>query len=142
MAREARLERRAARDAFVQCPNFIRQNAIGEIEEIMCKVCGIVIAGITETTTERTARDGKLIVTKIRQFQRFHNYAELKLKFTDGSHHVTNGCVDHMVMGLTKPQQRALFEADVNMAPSGYTKDHITRSPAMVVAVGRAEGIV
>lgn len=139
--RERRDRRKKEPEAytFVRCPTFIRHAAMGGgIEEILCKVCGTVIAGNTELVTHRGPdRAGNIIEQRTRQFIRFQNYAELKMLFRDGSHHVTNGCTNCLSEGLDPWQMRELLRADVEYAPESYTEKQKKRVPQRVTVVAR-----
>lgn len=58
-------------------PNFARRSRRGVLEQLLCKVCGQVIAFTTPSG----------VFIRDRQ-----KYVEAKLRLADGSFHVTHGC--------------------------------------------------
>jgi len=78
-------------------PDFILTNADGKILELYCKVCGVV------TGTEVAGR-----------FQRLRNHAEIKMRFEDGSNHVTSICHDCVSKAYASSElMQALHDADM-----------------------------
>lgn len=66
----------------LECPEYIQRTRTGGIRRIFCKCCGYIIA-------EQRGRS----------FWRSRIYAEIKIKFDDGTMHVTNlcqGCVPNV----------------------------------------------
>lgn len=78
---------------------YLSKQADGTITEIFCKVCGTNIA--------RATPDGRMV--------RRPNYTEIKMKFSDGSFHVTNlckSCVENI--GDRKDVMLDMYEADID----------------------------
>jgi hypothetical protein len=62
--------------------------------QIVCKVCGGVIAGQVESDAKVPSRviHGATYLYKILTFARFNSYTEVEITFDDGSKHVTHLC--------------------------------------------------
>lgn len=123
----------------VKRPSYVRFGPQGELEELFCKICGTAIGGMTEQVKGKRFENGHWIEERILRFRRFHNYAELKLEFHDGSAHVTNGCRNCLHEGLTFDQMHELHLADMELDAGPHTKVCKTRSPKKVVAI-RTDG--
>jgi len=128
---------------FVKYPNFTRFGPMGDLQEIICKVCGVTIAGTTERVVNTTRNPGGSQVQKaVVQFVRFHNYAELKISFTDGSAHMTNGCSKCLHPNLTPTQLDELQQADMEeqTAGLGYENTVLLKARIPVAVVGFKKG--
>jgi hypothetical protein len=79
--------------SYVKAPNFVRYSSGGELEVLLCKLCGVVIGEKQHRTIGfRTAPNGQKIERIVENFVRNHLYCEIKIVYEDGSAHVTNGC--------------------------------------------------
>ena len=58
-------------------PECVEYDRNGRVSKIFCKICGCIIAHSLRRGLHRLSR-----------------YAEVKIQFADGSHHVTNLCLD------------------------------------------------
>lgn len=129
---------------FVQCPEFIRRDG-DVVVEIKCKVCGTVIAGMTERISDtRLGRNGEVIQTKTLKFTRYPNYAELKMALGPGQFHVTHGCYKCLVPGLTPEQLNELMEADMEEQSDldkEYSIEMRARVPTSTVAIKVGGGL-
>lgn len=108
-------------------PNYVEETN-GAINKLFCKICGASIAGVTETPKG----GGPLIKVMVQKFMRFSNYAEIKIEFSDGSMHVTNGCKSCLKVNMESSQLLEIYQAD--MAVMGMKPD---RTPVKVVAIDR-----
>lgn len=127
---------------FVKCHNFIKTDDKGALNEILCKVCGTTIAGISEVLSERKSDSaGNVIEVRHRSFSRFHNYAELKMQFTNGSFHVTNGCSKCLSTSLKSEQLQEMYWADYFMNPTGFAPNDVNRVATKAVQVLVGGGI-
>lgn len=125
---------------FVQRPNYVMFGPNQELEELFCKICGTAIGGMHQALKgKRLNKQGVWIEEHVVRFRRFHNYAELKMEFQDGSAHVTNGCKTCLHENLTTDQLFELHIADMYMDGAEYTKGAVRRVPKKVVAV-RTDG--
>ena len=78
---------------FVKAANFARLGPGGELQTLLCKLCGTVIGEKQlRTVGFRTAPNGQKIERIVESFVRNHLYMEIKIAYDDGSFHVTNGC--------------------------------------------------
>lgn len=84
-------------------PDYIEADDSGVIKGIFCKVCGTKIAGMIDKPK------GSGLALK---FKRFPMYAEAKLRHSDGSFHVTNGC-KKCFMKLEYKIGQEIYEADM-----------------------------
>jgi len=126
---------------FVKAPTFVRKDEQGTLRELMCKMCGTVIAGFTERIVGyEMDRAGNKVKVVSRQFTRFHNYTELKIAFSDGSFHVTNGCSACLSMSLPPAALDELHRADQEESPDGYTERERERADPTAVAVRHDAG--
>jgi len=120
----------------IKRPNFVLYGPNGEMEELFCKMCGTAIMGMNEQVKgRRMGPDGKWIEERILRFRRFHNYAELKMEFWDGSAHVTNGCRDCLHEGLTFDQMYELHVCDMEMDGTLHTKINRRRVPKGITVI-------
>ena len=79
--------------SYVRATNFTRKAVGGELETLLCKLCGVVIGEKQQRTIGfRTAPNGQKVERIVESFTRNHLYCEIKILFDDGSAHVTNGC--------------------------------------------------
>lgn len=79
-------------------PDYIERDPIGRMIRLYCKVCGKLIG--------MDRRGG---------FHRLHNYGELKMKFLDGSDHVTNLCHDCIpLVAKSRELMMEVYQADVD----------------------------
>lgn len=140
--KERRRRHKAKKWHYVKCPDFVRFDAgSGAMVAILCKVCGTVIAGLTEETTRRSHdRAGNMIETKRVQFARFNNYAEVKIEFKDGSAHVTNICTVCLTSSIEDHELQELYEADIHVDGAGYTEKLIARKAKRIAALARNTG--
>lgn len=79
-------------------PDYIELDANGRMVTLYCAVCG------TKIGEDRRGN-----------FYRFHNYAELKMKFSDGAMHVTNlctGCVG--AVAASRSLMFEVYQADID----------------------------
>lgn len=129
---------------YVKCPDFIRKDPnTGELLEIMCKLCGTVIAGRTERILRYdTDRQGQRVKVVSQQFNRHANYTEIKIGFEgdDEYAHVTHGCSKCLTKNLSIPVLSELHEADQVMSPDGYTDRERSRIPTKVIALSSDGG--
>ena len=126
---------------FVRCLDFVRYDDHMQLQEILCKVCGTSIAGMSEEVVSRGQdRNGQTIITMQRRFLRHHNYAEIKIKFTNGSFHVTNGCSNCLSESLLPEQLQELFWVDVMREPASFTDSDRKRIAERVSALMRGTG--
>lgn len=124
---------------YVKRPAYIKVGPDGSLEELFCKVCGTAIGGMSTQVKGKRFENGQWIEEHILRFRRYHNYAELKLEFWDGSAHVTNGCRDCLHEGLTFDQMYELHCADMELDAGPHSKLCKTRAPKGVVAI-RTDG--
>ena len=132
--------------SFVQYPAFVIRKD-DDIVSILCKVCGVPIAGLTERVKDvRLGRNGNRIETKVLRFTRFHNFTELKMVCNPGQFHITVGCNKCLTPGLAPEALDELMEADLNEQASQLDKEYYTemkaRMPTGVVAVKVGGGIL
>jgi hypothetical protein len=126
---------------FVKVLEFVRYDDHMQLQEIVCKVCGTVIAGMSEEVVKRGQnRNGETVVTMQRRFLRHHNYSEIKIQFTNNSFHVTNGCRNCLSESLTPDQLQELYWADVLRDPQSFTDNDRKRVAARVAALMRGAG--
>ena len=85
-------------------PDYMEYAEDGSMRKIFCKVCGKQIAGMID----KVDKTGETVT----QFKRFPVYAEAKLRHSDGSFHVTNGC-RHCFMKLEYKTGQLVYEADM-----------------------------
>ena len=98
---------------FVTCSDFIKMEA-GTLKAISCKVCGVLIAGISDRAGGiKMSKNGGRIETRIEKFTRFHNFTELKIALADGGFHITTGCDKCLTHNLNVEQLRELMQADI-----------------------------
>jgi hypothetical protein len=119
---------------YVKCPNFIRKDSLGNIEAVLCKICGTVIADTVDKTVgfEKT-RGGQVIKVVRRQLTRFSNYCEIKIEFDDPSYfHVTHGCQSCLHIGLGADVLAELHQADQEESPDGFTDRERAKAPVKV----------
>lgn len=128
---------------YVKCPDFVRRDpSTGEILEIMCKICGTVIAGTTERIIRyETNRQGERVKVVSHRFSRHSNYTEIKIGFEgdDDYAHITHGCSKCLITNLPVPVLSELHQADQMMSPDGYTERERSRIPTKVITL-RADG--
>ena len=124
---------------YVKCPSFIRKDPnTGELLEILCKLCGSVIAAKTERIIRYdTDRQGNRVKVVRDQFTRFSNYAEIKISFVgdDEYFHITHGCTKCLNTGLSVDVLTELHQADQEESPDGYTDRERARVPIKVEAL-------
>jgi hypothetical protein len=126
---------------FVKCLDFVRYGEQNQLEEIMCKACGTSIGSISEEVVNRGQdRNGTTVVTVRARFIRHHNYAEIKIKFTNNSFHVTNGCSNCLSESLLPHQLQELYWADVLREPASFTDNDRKRVAERVAALMRGTG--
>lgn len=126
---------------FVKCLEFVRYDEHMHLQEILCKICGTSIAGMSEELVSRGQdRHGQTLITMQRRFIRHHNYAEVKIQFTNNSFHVTNGCRDCLSESLTPDQLQELYWADVLREPMSFTDNDKKRIAQRVAALMRGSG--
>jgi hypothetical protein len=110
-----------------------------QIEELFCKVCGSAIGGMTSQVKGRRFESATKtwIEEHVLEFRRFHNYAELKMQFEDGSYHVTNGCRTCLSATLIPEQLHELHIADMEVEDMIYPgqEEHMARIPVSAVAI-------
>lgn len=82
----------------------------GQIDRIFCQVCGVEIAGMVERPKGSGPDAAKLVMA----FKRFHNYAEVKFRHSDGNFHVTNGCWN-CIKNLKMDVAQEIYEADMTV---------------------------
>lgn len=78
--------------------NYVTTDERGAVVEMFCKNCGTQIG---------------LVIGD--RFSRLENYAELKLRFSDGTFHVTNicaGCIEPVTADPARMQ--AIHDADID----------------------------
>lgn len=129
---------------YVQVPNFHIMEK-GKQVELRCKLCGAVIAGLTNRLVKRDlTRDGRVVEQFVEKFQHFHNYVEVKIVFNDGSAHVTNGCSGCLNEGMPLAVLKELYVADVMAVDGeGYRESDLVREPQGIIAISRDQrGIV
>lgn len=121
---------------YVKCPNFVRKDPdTGELLEIMCKLCGTVIAAKAERILRyETNRQGERVKIVSRQFSTNSNYTEIKIAFDDDdpAGHITHGCSKCMTKLLSAPILSELYQADQMESPDGYTDRERARKPLKV----------
>jgi hypothetical protein len=79
-------------------PNYIQRNRSGGVRRVFCKVCAYVIA-------EQRGR----------MFWRSRLYSEMKIKFADGTAHVTNLCKECTSVARRDPELlMKIYEADID----------------------------
>lgn len=101
--------------------NFVDYGPKGQVLGLYCKLCGDAIAGVQARRVSPVP--GAAMAMK---FLRYSNYAEIKIAFNDGSHHVTHGCKKCLGTNMAPDVLQALYEADV--------LDALTNSKAGAVA--------
>lgn len=80
--------------------DYVETDYRGRMVALYCKCCGVRIG-------KEYRRGG---------FVRHTNYAELKLRFEDGSHHVTNCCKLCADIAINDPElMEAMHDADINV---------------------------
>lgn len=99
---------------------FVERSPSGAIKALYCKLCRAKI-GFRD-------REG---------FKRTDQYAEVKIRFDDGSHHVTNGCQKCLRMGMDMAEVLKMYEADCQDDPSCRVGDRV---PVKVVSVSYDQG--
>lgn len=101
---------------------------------ILCKGCGVEIAGMTGTGRHR-------------RFGQHPTYREMKIKFDDGSFHVTNICSSCLPIFRDDPKKlQALHTADLmylrSQVPQLSQKVGKRRAVECVAATTRAVGLL
>lgn len=128
---------------YVLRPNYVIFGPGNRIEELFCKVCGSAIAGMQSTIKGRRLDPAtkQWIEEHVLEFRRFHNYAELKMQFEDGSYHVTNGCKTCLSGTLPIEKLHELHIADMLIEDMIYPgqEEHMSRVPESAVAI-RTDG--
>lgn len=128
---------------YVKCPNYVRTNPdTGEILEIMCKICGTVIAAKIERILRfEVTRQGERVKVVSETFSRMSNYVEIKIGFEgdDEYTHITHGCDKCMTLTLSSAALAELHQADQEKSPDGYTDRERSRVPTQVIAL-KADG--
>lgn len=99
---------------------FVERSPQGHINALFCKLCGKKIG----------FRDR-------RGFHRTDDYAEVKIRFDDGSYHVTNGCKRCLKMGMSLDAVQRMYEGDCQDDPSCRVSG---RRPEAVVAISYDQG--
>lgn len=85
-------------DLELNKPHFVDYNESNQAIRVYCKVCGATIAD--------TVRG---------HFHRFKNYAEMKMRFSNGSYHVTSGCNKCISLAIKDEDLRlAMHQADID----------------------------
>lgn len=102
-------------------PVFTIYRSDGEVDQLFCKVCGSMIGRYEEGFG----------------LKRLPLYAELKMRFTDGSYHVTNGCIDCLSRIKTPEQMHELHQADLEESRTIFFERDIKRVPDEVVVVNQ-----
>lgn len=131
----------------LKCPDYVQFDSFGNIEHIVCKLCGTTIAGMQdmEQGKELDKKTKTWIKTVVRQFRRFPNYAEVKIEFEDGSAHVTNLC-DRCAQENIEPDiLKAIYNADIDMEEKQGNKHTALlrkRVPSRVVTISLGGGII
>lgn len=113
---------------FIRCEKYITYSN-GATHTLMCKVCGTVI-GTKQLQYLRDIDGGRNKIYK-ETFQRLANYHEIKISFTDGSAHVTNGCKTCLTRRMTPAELKQLEMCD--MRNMGINLPNIDRTPRAVV---------
>lgn len=114
--------------------DFVTYSPEGSVTELYCKVCGVKIAGMA-------LRSGPHI-NSIPQwkFSRNNFYAEIKIAFDDGSHHVTNGCKNCLSSNMDPELLAELF--DVDMEDLGSVDKRNGKPTQVVVYDATGGGII
>lgn len=124
---------------FVQRPNYVGSSPGRPIEELFCKICGSAIAGMQSRIKGRRldAATKQWIEEHVLEYKTFHNYAELKILFEDGSYHVTNGCKTCLSGDIPVEKLHELHTADLLHESQDYPGKelHLARVPVMAVAI-------
>jgi hypothetical protein len=82
----------------LECPEYLQRTRNGAIRRIFCKVCSYIIA----------EQRGRI-------FWRSRIYAEMKLKFEDGTMHVTSLCQGCLPKVRRDPEAlMAIYNADID----------------------------
>lgn len=124
----------------VKCLEFVRYEG-DVLVEILCKLCGTSIAGMTDHLVKRgTDRNGAIVEKYRQKFQRHHTYGEVKIQFTNGSFHVTTCCSKCASESLHPDALQEMYWADVNREPKAYTDNDLKRVPEKVAAVLHGAG--
>ena len=87
---------------LIKKKNYVVANERGAVVELFCKNCGIPIGGLEVAEKEN------------KKFERHGNYAEIKMRFSDGTFHVTNictGCIAEVTGDPDLMQQ--IHDADI-----------------------------
>lgn len=87
--------------------NFATYAPNGVLLELFCKICGTQIASTYLRPGPHPSSVPQL------KFSRNNLYAEIKMAFEDGSHHVTNGCKNCLGTNMPPELLESLFEADM-----------------------------
>lgn len=123
----------------IKCPDFIRKDpSTGEILEIMCKMCGTVIAAKVERIIRyETNRQGERVKVISQVFSRRANYVEMKIGFEgdDEYYHITHGCNKCLTTNMSPAILAELHQADQEESPDGYTKRERSRVPTEVLTL-------
>jgi hypothetical protein len=132
-----------AKHKHVVAPKFIRRAETGEMDSIVCKLCGTVIAERMERPIGyETDRAGNRVKVVAREFVRYPLYTEIKIAMDDGSWHVTHGCSNCLHDHLPLDVLQELHEADQEESPDGFTKREKDRRPVGVTGLKKGgEGV-
>lgn len=93
---------------------YVQQSAQGVDERVLCKVCGVPIAGLIvhEDPVAVERGDGKVVIRERLIWAKFSNYAEVELTFAEGGRHLTPLSVD-CVGRLDAQTAQDCYAADV-----------------------------
>jgi aspartate/tyrosine/aromatic aminotransferase len=91
----------------------------GKITALYCKRCGTQIADVNDK--------GEL--------RRFSNYAEIKMRFTDKSSHISNGCKSCLTSDMSNDDLKELHDADMREAPTAMMIKHLERKPQTITVI-------
>jgi hypothetical protein len=91
---------------------YLRKDPRGQLLEIHCKLCYTDIAGLVEVETRRDRENGTPRTVLVQRFQYFPNYKEIKIKFDDGTSHITNIC-SQCLQQLKKEELEVLYLSDI-----------------------------
>lgn len=110
-------------------PAYIKRDKKGRYIEIACKVCGTPIS-------EPHKQSGRPVHAR--------NYAEVKLKWPDGSMHVTNLCKKCVPLVVDEPEALlALYNADIeDMVREALAAHGKTETPKVVAVEMSNKGIL
>lgn len=96
-------------------PKFAEFDKAGRLVALFCRVCGSCIGA-----------------TVGGQFRHRANYTEVTIRFSDGSRHVANGCLECMSAEMEAEELQGIYEADIALQPNDYTpRDRLRKVAAL-----------